>query len=782
MDQPVDTETRFSIENNHLSARLASLRNEQKICDITFRLQDGNEIKAHRSIVAAFSNYVMSMCSQNTNQLIVGLVVNLPQASREDLERILDFIYGVPLLLNWNELQTLRTLSKELMIPDLDAAISKAFHGHVEDTKFMHDGYPSGQYTDSCKSEHGVKQEPPDEDSYGLPDSGSSQDNMHDGSTSYIAHDASDNIKLNNDDKSKKGDTVEEYAGYNESLEGDGDDDNDAPIDIEKIASSDGKGCTVCGYYYAGMHYGAQVCVPCERFFKRHAQNSKTKIVKCMFDQNCEIDLKNRSKCQWCRMKKCRTVGMKMQDSNTSTVSQTNSAHEAESVRGSRNRKEPARFTSPLYPKLIRQTSGLSPKKKQNMEKPVSASMSSIVDETTKTVNSEEEESDNETNPEWSDMKTDDFQFVTTSKPRNLMMCYFCKQHIEAERMVEHEKLCRKNMPFKCCVCEEKFDTYIAWKEHLEAHPDTIFCDICYNETFSSQTDLLPHKREHYLMDSMRHYHAGELYGVLMKSCDGAMLLQCVLCDSPQMLYTSSIFLSQHIRKEHRGLPFKCSLCGKVYSGSHGLRRHLEAHTGIRPRFLCSECGKVYAQQKQLKAHSVTHVLGKPFYCKLCNTGFDKEGEMRIHSKTAHTDKMDHICSQCGKGFISRHLMKRHIETTHTQKHICSFCGKKFGRKTNLKTHERIHTSEKPYKCSLCNAAFAQLASIQWHYKKNHPACSGPSKSEFTKVDETTEQNNVINELDNETQTTPSMEIPPSFGQLYPQPMYFNPYVGGMNN
>lgn len=38
----------------------------------------------------------------------------------------------------------------------------------------------------------------------------------------------------------------------------------------------------------------------------------------------------------------------------------------------------------------------------------------------------------------------------------------------------------------------------------------------------------------------------------------------------------------------------------------------------------------------------------------------------------------------------------------------CSICNKSFKRKTNLKTHHRIHLKNKPFQCSICHKSFTQ--------------------------------------------------------------------------
>ncbi|XP_060036623.1 nuclear receptor subfamily 2 group C member 2 isoform X2 [Erinaceus europaeus] len=69
--------------------------------------------------------------------------------------------------------------------------------------------------------------------------------------------------------------------------------------------------CVVCGDKASGRHYGAVSCEGCKGFFKRSVRKSLT--YSCRSNQDCVINKHHRNRCQFCRLKKCLEMGMKME-------------------------------------------------------------------------------------------------------------------------------------------------------------------------------------------------------------------------------------------------------------------------------------------------------------------------------------------------------------------------------------------------------------------------------------------------------------------------------------
>eukprot|EP00092_Neocalanus_flemingeri_P002637 GFUD01002824.1.p1 GENE.GFUD01002824.1~~GFUD01002824.1.p1 ORF type:complete len:291 (+),score=76.12 GFUD01002824.1:87-959(+) len=70
--------------------------------------------------------------------------------------------------------------------------------------------------------------------------------------------------------------------------------------------------CNVCRER-AGKHsyYGGQVCPSCRAFFRRSVQSGYNTSYVCVKNKDCQMSLKTRKNCQFCRYKLCEEAGMK---------------------------------------------------------------------------------------------------------------------------------------------------------------------------------------------------------------------------------------------------------------------------------------------------------------------------------------------------------------------------------------------------------------------------------------------------------------------------------------
>eukprot|EP01084_Bolivina_argentea_P203091 346912_1 len=63
-----------------------------------------------------------------------------------------------------------------------------------------------------------------------------------------------------------------------------------------------------------------------------------------------------------------------------------------------------------------------------------------------------------------------------------------------------------------------------------------------------------------------------------------------------------------------------------------------------------------------------------------------------------NTSHNKYKCVECSKTFKRKTNLKIHSKIHTSEAFACPFCQKRFARKTNMKQHLRVHTGEKPFK------------------------------------------------------------------------------------
>ncbi|XP_068705469.1 PR domain zinc finger protein 14-like isoform X1 [Montipora foliosa] len=185
------------------------------------------------------------------------------------------------------------------------------------------------------------------------------------------------------------------------------------------------------------------------------------------------------------------------------------------------------------------------------------------------------------------------------------------------------------------------------------------------------------------------------------------------------------VFAYKYYRDRHRQYTrcidtgdrkFPCTICDRSFDKRDRLRIHvLHVHEKHRPHE-CAVCGKRFSQSSSLNKHMRVHSGERPYKCPHCVKAFSASSILRTHLRQ-HSGEKPFKCQHCDRAFASHAAHDSHVRRTHTKEKpcVCEFCGKAFAQSYELKFHLNMHTGAKPYTCEKCGRAFSSPSSRDRH-------------------------------------------------------------------
>ncbi len=77
----------------------------------------------------------------------------------------------------------------------------------------------------------------------------------------------------------------------------------------ENHQQTDDTKCHACGDKSTGSHFGGISCESCKAFFRRSVQRNRWEEYKCSYSGECKMNTSTRKICQYCRYKRCLSIG-----------------------------------------------------------------------------------------------------------------------------------------------------------------------------------------------------------------------------------------------------------------------------------------------------------------------------------------------------------------------------------------------------------------------------------------------------------------------------------------
>ncbi|CAB3251232.1 unnamed protein product [Arctia plantaginis] len=203
-------------------------------------------------------------------------------------------------------------------------------------------------------------------------------------------------------------------------------------------------------------------------------------------------------------------------------------------------------------------------------------------------------------------------------------------------------------------------------------------------------------------------------------------------CTECGKTFSSRKTYKYHLNVLHKGQNrYPCPQCGKVYQWKSNLGRHIRSHKARDSGELyCETCDKRFASVATYRQHlriSRRHVSESEFSfsCNDCGKKFVNKTRLRDHIDWEHLKKIKFKCVKCNKPFKCHTSLYVHMQNVHCAKdqklNLCHVCGKSYQNAAKLKYHiVAMHTSETPYQCQQCSAAFGWYSSLYRHVKEVH--------------------------------------------------------------
>lgn len=206
----------------------------------------------------------------------------------------------------------------------------------------------------------------------------------------------------------------------------------------------------------------------------------------------------------------------------------------------------------------------------------------------------------------------------------------------------------------------------------------------------------------------------------------GENLFKCTY-EGCNKVFTKNSSLINHILVHTKENLVKCNYenCEKAFKNNYELKKHLNIHKNITYKCDFKGCNIVLVTKEGLEKHKQLHIKTKIHICEICEYKTIKIAEFKRHIRV-HTNERPFKCTveNCNYSSKLKNGLDNHIKIHNNERAFkCSYenCEMSFIQSSNLKRHVKTHTGDCPYKCTYenCNMSFKQDIHLKTHSLKH---------------------------------------------------------------
>lgn len=259
----------------------------------------------------------------------------------------------------------------------------------------------------------------------------------------------------------------------------------------------------------------------------------------------------------------------------------------------------------------------------------------------------------------------------------------------------------------KCKICRTFHNNLDEMKEHIQ-------------KGHSEKQIVLAKKTEVEINKLKKSFNKGKSRGFI-----------CPICDDVEFKTLKTY--NKHIMEEHKTVEkFPCKICGKILLTEIAFNSHMTlAHFKRKNLHQCIYCDvNPFCSEDILNNHIFaihTDIDHKPIRntCEICGKVFKRYDRKKRHVEEVHSNRIGFVCDICGISFKTTTSQQGHYRTHFEGSYHCDQCDGRFRHKQDLTIHQRLHSGERPYECSICYERFVANSNLIKHLRSRHVVKTG---------------------------------------------------------